>query len=182
MRAHIVILGTVHELTGAQGLARSIDDPTYRQIVQSLFRNDPGDGPIDFVFEEIAGKGPTFASVCTAAIVGPNRYLDVDPPAQLREVHGIPRECARSIVWDPMSAAEVPDDIWELNVAGQRKREEHWLKQIQAVQFKRALLICGSAHMLSMAFKLEANGFWVETKWYEPFHRLCRRKHVQPLP
>lgn len=45
-------------------------------------------------------------------------------------------------------------------------RELSWLKQIKEKQFTKGLLICGVAHGLSMAFRLQDAGFDVEVYDY----------------
>ena len=177
MDGHIILLGTVHELTGAKKLPGAIDDPIYREIVQSILKNDT----VDFVFEEIGGRGPTFAEERALQILGPGRYLDVDPSAECREQRGVPRECSSSFAWNPMSAAEVKDYLWEFKIEAHTRREAIWLEEIQKTQFNRALFVCGHAHMFSMAFKLGACGFSAEAKAHLPFHRLCTRKHAMPM-
>jgi len=48
MSKHVIVLGTVHQLQGAEKDQRGIIDPTYREILETKIDQDK----IDFVFEE----------------------------------------------------------------------------------------------------------------------------------
>lgn len=135
---------------------------------------------LDFVFEEIAGLGPTVAEDVVEKKLGIGHYLDVDPPVELRPSLGI-GICSSSYTYDPMTNADVPDSLAQQVVVYHGKREILWLEAIEAQPFKRGLLICGHAHLLSMAFRLELRGFAVEAQSYYPEHRLCGRKHEHEL-
>ena len=52
-------------------------------------------------------------------------------------------------------------------------REEVWLRRITERQFASGLLICGIAHSLSMASRLEKLGFKVKVAVYEPHCKIC---------
>jgi hypothetical protein len=157
MTQKIAVLGTLHELQGAQQRIGNIDDPDYRTIVAKLL-----DGR-DFLFEEIGGVGPTDAERLAQKSLGPGRYLDVEP-------HFSKRLKKTRAGYDN----DISDWAYQF-VEDLAERETEWLKRIQETEFSDALLICGHAHTVSVSFKLAGAGYSVEKlHQYIPHHRLCR--------
>ena len=62
-----------------------MDDPRFKELLDELIAEDG----IDFIFEEATGLGPTTAEKLSP-MLGPDRYLDVDPPRNERVKFGIP--------------------------------------------------------------------------------------------
>ena len=50
-------------------------------------------------------------------------------------------------------------------------RENLWLQRMKGQDFKNALMVCGIAHMLSFAFRLEETNFDVKAIDYLPRHK-----------
>lgn len=177
MSRRVTILGTNHLFQGCSKHPRIVIDPLYRSLVASLIASDK----VDFVFEEATGFGPTIAEEIAESMLGNGHYLDVDPMAE-REAHGVGGPTARLEQLYEIPKGEVPAYCCEFIVAGQKTREALWLEAMEATEFKSGLLICGLAHLLSMAFRLEASGYSVTAKLYNPEHRLCERTHDVPIP
>ena len=159
------MIGTDHRLTGADRGTRNIDDPHFGRMVEQLIEQKA----LDFVFEEATGLGPTTASRIALDRLGPEHYLDVDPPRNRRHEFGIPADTGKHY------AIGSPPDIeyatWEfLDV--QALREKLWLQQVMNQEFEKALMICGSLHMSSFASRLQSNGFEVEAISYLPAGKL----------
>ena len=72
MPRHITILGTSHDLQGAEKRKSSVNDPTFSEAIEFLLSGK------DFVFEEASGCGPTIAEKGAHEKLGPGHYLDVD--------------------------------------------------------------------------------------------------------
>jgi len=164
----VTVLGTYHELQGSKGRPGNIDDPLYAELIVHLIQNQA----IDFVFEEATGLGPTIAERLSVERIGPNRYLDVDPPTQKRQIFGIPAETNEPfMLGNPMSN---PPNIAFANWQPARMhaaRENLWLQRVKRQDFKKALMVCGIAHMLSFAFRLADASFEVKAVDYLPRHK-----------
>jgi len=155
----VVVLGTKHELQNAEKNPRRIDDAQYRELLDLLIAEDG----IHFIFEEAAGLGPTTAEKL-ALKLGPDRYLDVDPPRNERHKFGIPENTNGHIflgspVASPPTAASAERVFHEAHAI----REKFWLQQITNQDFSKALMICGMNHALSLAFRLSDANFEVKT-------------------
>jgi hypothetical protein len=164
MSGHVTVLATLHEHQGAKGRSGNIEDPRYVTLLNQLFIEEG----FDFIFEEAAGWGPTIAENFSRSKLEPSRYLDVDPPARDRAKFGIP-----PISHEPYmigSPPEVAFANWQF-LEVHALREELWVKQIQAQEFKRALMICGLVHGLSFAFRLRAANFSVSAIQYANWQR-----------
>lgn len=170
MPKYIAALGTNHQIQGLEkhpdrGL--KIEDPTYALVVEMMIKSKG----IDLIFEEASGLGPSTASVIGSRL-GLARWVDIDPNKDERHQLEI------SVEEDPQWACEPQHGLepmyWH-KLEGQQKRENVWLQRIEQYEFQRALLICGMNHMFSISFRLVAEGFEVETGYYEPRRLICER-------
>jgi|HubBroStandDraft_2_1064218.scaffolds.fasta_scaffold165241_2 hypothetical protein len=156
----VIVLSTNHELQGAEKRAGNIDDPLYAVLLEQLIDEEE----LDFVFEEIAGLGPTTAEKLSQTKLGPNRYLDVDPPRGERENFGI-----RIDTGEPLWVGNPPNVLgaahWEFDEVHKR-REELWIQRMMELEFTKALMICGLAHGLSFTFRLRSAQFAVKSATY----------------
>jgi len=167
----VILLGTAHRLQGAEKGSCNIEDPDYATLIEQLC----GSFSVEFVFEEASGLGPTFAERFATDRIGRNRYKDIDPGAQERKRLGIGDGTSRDYRIGKLNfetshwgyAREELIDIHE-------KRERFWLPFIRTQEFSRALLICGQAHLLSFAFRLQAENLDVKAYSYMPFKLLAR--------
>lgn len=169
------VLVVPHELQGP-GFSSFIDDPAYSQMVDDFIHG------VDFVFEEASGRNPSIARSLAESILGEGHYIDVDPPPNERASLGITEQTGGACPIDPCQEikAGIPPDMyrWE-RVAAHGRREEFWVQRIQRVTFQNALVICGLAHGLSLAFRLTSAGINTEKVfWYSPYHKLCARPHT----
>lgn len=165
MPGFVTVLGTYHELQGSEKRRGNINDSLYEDLVTDLIQ----DQTIDFVFEEATGLGPTAAEHLTAKLVGANRYLDLDPPTQQRHIFGIPPETNQPLMLgNPMS--DPPNVGWAnwQPIRMNEAREKLWLERMKGQTFNKALMICGIAHMLSFAFRLQHADFEVKAIHYLP--------------
>ena len=145
----VIVLGTNHDLQGAERRNGNVKDPIYESLLKQLIVGEK----LDFIFEEATGFGPTIAEKLSLATWGPNRYLDVDPPREQREQFGIPKDSNDFyMIGSPPEAAFA---CWQFHEVHSR-REEVWVERMTKQPFKRALMICGHAHTLSFAFRLHA--------------------------
>jgi hypothetical protein len=165
----LIVLGIAHQIQG-KNFPGYVDDPAYKDLVQEYI------GLVDFVFEEATGNGPSIAEDCAKPHSGPRRYLDVDPCPKDRTALGI-AECTSFAPCHPEFSKHVPPHSGEL-IDEHLKREKLWLDRIQAVNFEKALFICGIAHSFSFACRLKRAGFGVEVYHYLPFEKLCGRQHL----
>jgi hypothetical protein len=165
----VTVFGTVHDIKGAEKRSlRKIEDPAYSKLIKQFLEGK------DFLFEEASGFGPTKAQHVAEELLGPGRYLDVDPPPDQRSKHGI------CITGEPRPVDPFDGFSDYLNrefEAEHLKREYLWLCQVLDTDFKKALLVCGFLHALSISMKLRGAGFEVETLTYVPYSKLCPRPH-----
>ena len=169
MPRYITILGTSHDLQGAEKRKSSVNDPTFSEAIEFLLSGK------DFVFEEASGCGPTIVEKSAHEKLGPGHYLDVDPSRADRERYGIGDTGGQPIPIDflhPVDGYLCPEYDLE-----QEKRENLWLYQIEGKNFARALFICGYLHTFSMAFRLRHAGYELETWYYMSHEKLCRKQH-----
>jgi hypothetical protein len=167
----MIVLAVPHELQGP-GFTGFVDVPSYRAAVSELIRFRD----VDFVFEEAAGHGPSIAQEVGDSFLKPGHYLDIDPSRSERLQHGMAADSTKTWPIDP--CGDFPDVGASLIVDEQRKREEFWLRRIQAQHFSKGLLVCGLAHSLSLAFRLRCAGISVtEALAYIPYNKLCTRSH-----
>ncbi|SRR6266566_4442973 len=163
MARSVTILGTVHQIQGAENSPRkntNIEDSFYLTLVDQFLQGR------DFAFEEASEYGPTKLKR-RAARIG---YLDVDPHPDKREALGIGPTGAPHLV-NPMG--QFSDSYWEEFESEHSKREDHWLKGITGTNFENALFVCGFLHTFSVAGKLRLAGFEVGTWIYIPYSKLC---------
>jgi hypothetical protein len=160
----VVILGTTHEVQNMEKFWRRVDDPQFRQLLDILLAEDG----IDFIFEEATGQGPTTAESLSLTL-GTNRYLDVDPPRDERKKFGIPEDTNGHIfLGSPVASPPTAVCAERVFHEAHARREEHWLRQIMKQDFKKALMVCGQYHALSLAFRLSAANFNVKVVTYAP--------------
>ena len=156
----VVVLGTAHELQGAEKRGGNRSDPLYEELLKDLVVEDE----LDFIFEEATGLGPTTAEKVSLAL-GPNRYLDVDPSREERVKFGIPENTNQPFMVGYPPDAGFADKVFHEVHA---KREQLWSERIAKREFKKALMICGANHTLSFAFRLCASNFTVKAVTYMP--------------
>jgi hypothetical protein len=169
MTRSVTILGTVHQLQGAEKTSWvKIEDPGYLALLNRFLEGK------DFVFEEASGLGPTTAERLAEERLGAGHYLDIDPHVDNRSEYGI-GITGQQFPIDPNTQ---PTDSYHLEFEEEQlKRETLWLGKMRKTNFWNALLICGYLHTLSTAFKLRSEEFNVETWTYVPYLRLCPRPH-----
>jgi hypothetical protein len=161
MSASVIMLGTYHELQGSEKRHGNVNDPLYAELVQYLIEDER----IDFVFEEATDLGPTTAERLAAKLLGAGRYLDVDPSTQQRESFGIPAETNTPfLIGNPPDAGFANWQPIKMHEA----REKLWLQRLSGRTFTKALMICGFAHMMSFAFRLQQDNFGVKMVDYIP--------------
>jgi hypothetical protein len=166
MTRSVTILGTVHQIQGAENSPRKqIEDPCYLTLVDQFLKGR------DFAFEEASERGPTKLERRAAELLGIGHYLDLDPHPDKREALGIGPTGGRIIAVNPMG--QFSDFYSEEFESEHSKREDLWLKRITSTDFEAALFICGFLHALSMAGKLRLAGIDVDTWTYVPYLRLC---------
>src|SRR6266849_2004152 len=126
----------------------NVDDPVYTKLIEH-FMTCFGI-PVDFIFEEASGCGPTAAEKLARGLR--LKYVDFDPHPDNRHLSGLCKETGQSL--------DQPFDLvaWEF-AEQQSKREHFWVKKIRKEQFQAALVICGFAHTLSLSEKLISAGF-----------------------
>jgi hypothetical protein len=165
--ASVVVLGTSHQLQGIQNLPSSIADPDYTDLVAQLICAHR----IDSIFEEASGLGPTTAQGLAQSL-GPNRYLDIDPPREERHKFGIAQETDSPQLIDPGDPSKSREIARWASVGEHDKREELWLRRVLEHDFANALIICGHFHTLSFAFRLRSAEFETKACHYMPHHKL----------
>lgn len=166
----VQVIAVPHQLQGP-GFHSYVEDESYSDWVGAFIRNG-----VDFVFEEASGRGPSVGQQLADSVLGPGHYLDIDPSRDERPKYGLAKDSGGGGCIDPMNSADVYE---QSNVDQQRKREELWQERIQAKTFKKGVVICGTAHALSVAFRLRAPGVEVEVYTYTPHGKLCPRQHRQ---
>lgn len=165
MNRLVVLLGTIHELQGAEKRSRNVSDPQYQPLLNELI----AEHRLDFIFEEASGLGPTTAKRLADAL-GADRYLDVDPPFEERNTFGIPPTRTNQSVMlgspfpDPSTIRFYDKVFYEVH----EKREQVWIARIAQQEFNKSLMICGQNHILSIAFRLRAANFDVKAFSYAP--------------
>lgn len=163
----LVVLGTAHQLQG-KSFPGGVDDQCYRDLVKHLILEHK----IDFVFEEAAGFTPTDAELLAKNRPKPIGYIDVDPPKDERDRHGLSGETGESYIVDLWQSP--PCVARTEYIDKHAAREEFWLKRIQGQNFTFALMVCGHGHCLSFSFRLRCTGFDVEKCVdYMPYAKLC---------
>jgi len=155
---NLIVLGTYHNVQGLKNFGGSLTDPDYRLILEYLKQKHD----VDFIFEEASGHGPSIAS--ETALGG---YLDVDSETTNAALSHC-AEDSHSLVLEILSKFRVQEIPTKMGLTAQEWREATWIAKIKAEQFTTGLVICGVAHTLSIAFRLKAEGFGVETYCYEP--------------
>lgn len=163
----ILVHGIAHQIQGPN-FQSYVEDESFRPWIKSLIRQFQ----VDFVFEEASGRGPSVAEELVRSLQNKVRYLDIDPPANERAKYGI----AQRTGGGPIDPAHSPD-VYEISYVGeQKKREEEWLKRIQGSTFENGLVICGVAHTLSFAFRLQSAELHVINAYtYIPYSKLGMR-------
>jgi hypothetical protein len=164
-----LVLAVPHQLQGPN-FRDYVQNSTYSVLIEDLIR----DG-VDFVFEEVSGRGPSIAEDLANSMLQPGHYLDVDPRPDERPRYGIARVTGGGGPVDPGNS----EDIYESSMVDeQRKREELWVQRIRAQKFEKGLVVVGLAHGLSLSFRLISAGISApETRFYVPYNKLCKRRH-----
>lgn len=157
-----LVLGVAHQLQGPK-FTDFVDHHWFHWLARKNITES------DFVFEEASGKGPSIAEDLANEILSPGHYADIDPPADERARYGIPDGASGCVVIDP------PHDYYEwVSIDAQKVREELWLRKITETSFKKAFVIVGFGHSLSLAFRLSSAGVLVEKALsFVPHHKLC---------
>ena len=163
----IFVLGTDHRLQGSPSIRSGVDDPGYAIRLKQIIS-----GGIDYIFEEASECGSTQAKalIDSLNLNNPSRvieYLDIDPAHPNRQKFGIVTSTGQPFPDDESLERE------EEKVGLQAQREELWMRRIVAKDFESGLVICGCAHTLSLAFKLQSAGFGVKFDTYIPHDKLC---------
>ena len=164
----VQVVAVPHQLQGP-GFHGYVKDESFSDWLEGFIRNG-----VDFVFEEASGRGPSIAQELADSALGPDHYLDIDPSREERPKYGLAKDSGSGGPIDPMNSTDVYE---QSDVEQQRKREELWEKRIQAKTFKQGLVVCGTAHALSVAFRLKVPGVEVEVYTYTPHGKLCPRQH-----
>jgi len=170
----LIIFGTYHQVQGVLGVEdfKNINDPDYRTLLEELMELHK----VDFIFEEASGYGPSSAS----EMISGGSYVDIDSETTPR--FSEPPET----MFRPKT--KVQETAFKLGLEAQNWRESRWVERIKTQQFESGLLICGRTHSLSVAFRLQAEGFQVHVYTYEPILRLCvsygmrRKSGVDDVP
>lgn len=158
MSGLLIVLSTQHELQGEKFYGY-VKDPLYAQLLRDLINTEK----LDFVFEEASGRTPTIAESVTDAELGRHHYEDVDPSRDQRESLGI--STATNEPWMIGTPPDAGFAYWQFHEEHE-KRERLWIQRIQEREFKSALMICGLAHGLSFAFRLQSANFAVKAITY----------------
>jgi hypothetical protein len=155
----VIVLSTQHELQGAKKRVGNVEDPMYAELLEQLVVTEG----LDFIFEEATELGPTTAENVSINSIGPNHYLDVDPPKSQRQKLGIPPDTNKPyLIGSPPDVAFADWQFQEVHA----KREELWVQRMMEREFEKALMICGLGHGLSLAFRLQSAGFTVKAMTY----------------
>ncbi len=167
MSQSVQILSIPHQLQGSK-FNGYVKDPSYESLLEDLICG------VDFVFEEASGRRPSVAEILTGKVLGSDHYSDVDPAPGKREQFGIAEKTGKDCLIDAG-----PDSYHVHSTAEHLKREKMWLQKILDQPFGKALVVCGSAHGLSFAFRLECKGFSVQLHEYLPYNKLCTHGSTQ---
>jgi hypothetical protein len=155
----LMIFGTYHQVQGVQGAEhfKNINDPDYKTLLEELMQLHD----VKFIFEEASGYGPSIAS----EMISDDFYVDMDsePTPQFSELP--------ETMYYPKS--RVQETAFKIGLEAQNWRESRWVEKIKAQRFESGLVICGRTHSLSVAFRLQGEGFEVHVYTYEPILRLC---------
>jgi hypothetical protein len=164
MNPRVTVLSTLHALQGAERRHGNLHDPMYMMLLKNLIASEG----VEFIFEEASGLGPTIAEKLSLQELGSGRYLDIDPANANRVEFGIPPNSNEPhIIGTPPKVAFAHWQILEVHA----KREILWMKRIQQQKFESALVICGLVHLLSFAFRLQAEQFSVQAIDYANWQR-----------
>lgn len=167
MNKSVRILAVPHQLQGV-GFRGYIKDSSYLTLIEHFIKSET-----DFVFEEASGHGPTFAEERANSLLGPGHYIDIDPSRAERATLGIGETLSGWPIDPPNS-----DDFCNTHaIEEHQKREELWSQKISIQPFKKGLVICGIAHILSFAFRLQGAGIATEVHDYLPYPKLCTKPH-----
>jgi hypothetical protein len=178
----ITIFGTSHRLQGITAHdGFNVDDPSYKDLLETLFKGEDGQDKPDFLFEEVAGRGISSACLLALSYLGEGRYKDIDPSEEERPTLGIGKQTSNNFAVNPMGAEQEHDTAGWQHIDEHRKRENLWIKRIEEQKFTHAIFICGAQHLLSMAYALKDRGHDVTALTYFPEHKLCCRRHVVRL-
>ena len=162
----LIVLGTYHNVQGLKNFRGSLPDPDYKPILEYLKQKHD----VDFIFEEATGHGPSVASDMAAG-----GYFDIDSETTDEALSHFPED-SHTLVLEILDKFRVQEIPTKLGLTVQELRESTWVTKIKAQQFKTGLVICGVMHTLSIAFRLNAEGFGVEAYCYEPIKIWANKK------
>jgi|HubBroStandDraft_5_1064220.scaffolds.fasta_scaffold362570_1 hypothetical protein len=165
----LIIFGTYHQVQGVQGADdfKNIYDPDYKTLLEELIQLHD----VKFIFEEASGFGPSVASEMATV-----PYLDIDFENTYDAQSKFPEP--PETMFHPRS--KVQETACKLGLEVQNWRESRWVFQIKDQQFETGLVICGLLHSLSIAFRLQLEGFNVHVYTYQPIKRLCVSYGMRP--
>jgi hypothetical protein len=162
----MVVLGIDHGLHGAEKCPakKQIADPTYGVLIKKLI----ADFELDYIFEEAAECGPTIAR--NVADLGGVGYCDVDLALPNRILSGVESDFDFEdyVIYeinDPRMPNPEPFATLK-KVETQFGRERLWVARISETSFTKGLMICGYAHLFSVAARLDSLGVKVEKALY----------------
>jgi hypothetical protein len=167
----MVVLGVPSELQGLSENERKVPDPGYKNLIETLFSQHA----IDFVFEEASGILSSYAAKSASSSESFIQYLGVDPQKNDKQKYGLEGEATTPLQISAAGATPAPDVASLENLELHVKREKHWLRRIQAQEFRSGLMICSPIHVLSFSARLIAAGFEVQALDYIPYHKLADR-------
>ena len=174
MSRSVLLLATHHRFQGPH-FPDFVEDKSYGILVEKCISVRR----IDFVFEEAGKRGPSSAEEFANSLIGPGHYLNIDHPRNALRKYGI-REDIETTTGHWIDERDKSVGKYDCqDIDAHRSREVRWLQGIEAQQFETGLVICGVAHSLSFAFRLQKVGFIVELCSYLPDDKLCARPHVE---
>lgn len=159
----LIIFATYHDVMGLRNFRKNVSDPDYKTILEALMQVHD----VDFIFEEASGHGPSVASEMATG-----GYLDIDSETTEQTLSVFSEDSETHFLPEVLGKSRLQQTATKLGLTVQNWREGCWVTKMKAQQFKTGLVICGVAHSLSIAFRLQAEGFDVEAYRYEPIKRL----------
>jgi hypothetical protein len=164
MNPRVTVLATLHVVQGAEKRVGNAHDPMYVALLSKLMASEG----VDFIFEEASGLGPTIAEKLALEQLAFGHYVDIDPARGERADFGIPANSSEPhMIGAPPTVAFANWQVLDVHA----KREELWIKRIKQHKFESALVICGLVHLLSFAFRLQAEQFSVQAINYANWQR-----------
>ncbi len=100
------------------------------------------------------------------------RYLDIDSETTEQALSLFSEDSETHFLPEILGKSRLQQTATKLGLTVQNWRERCWVTKMKAQQFKTGLVICGVVHSLSIAFRLQEEGFDVAAYCYEPIKRL----------